>query len=265
MGGLGKVADAMRSIAESYGAKFIFNAPVQRIVHSKNRADQVVINNKKVDADIIVVNADYHHAETQLLGRKREKTWQQKTLSPSGLMAYMGVKKKLSKLEHHNLFLDSDWDQHFDEVFKWHEWSREPMFYASVPSKTDASVAPKGMENLFILAPLSNGIYPSKKEEKALVDSLIGRIEKRIGQSFQSDIVSMRIESHAYFEKMFNAYKGNAFGLAHTLKQSAFLRPPMHDKSLRNVYYVGQYTNPGTGVPIVTLSGKVVANLINSQ
>lgn len=262
MGGMGKLADAMYDLARSLGVKFIFNSDVSGITRNQNRADGIMIGSKKVSADIVVANADYQFVDSVLLGRRTK--WDKMTLSPSGVMAYIGVRGKLSGLRHHNLFLDSDWDRHFDETFNKHTWSNEPMFYVSVPSITDPTVAPNGMENMFILAPMANGLHPTPKQNKELIDDLIDRIEKKTNQNIKDKIVYIDIKSHDYFENMFHAYKGNAFGLAHTLGQSAILRPPLKDKSIDGLYYAGQYTNPGTGVPIVTLSGKVVTDTINS-
>jgi phytoene desaturase len=261
MGGMGTLVEQMRAVAESLGVEFVFNAPVERICTSDKKVNGVEINGKKVSADVVVGNADRHHIETALLGRNA-KRWERTVLSPSGLLVYLGVSKKLKGLEHHNLFFDSDWDRHFEDVFEKGIWSNEPMFYVSAPSVTDDAVAPKGSENLFILAPMASGDQPNDQVVARSADALITRIEQHIGQSFASDIVVKDVRAHDYFKDTFNAYRGNAFGLAHTMRQSAFLRPPLKDRQLTNMYYVGQYTNPGTGVPIVVLSGKVVAGLV---
>ena len=174
----------------------------------------------------------------------------------------MGVKKRLPNLKHHNLFFDTDWNGHFKEVFDKKVWSKSPMFYLCAPSVTDDSVAPKGSENLFVLAPLANGLIATEERMQKTADVIIDRIEQKIGASFRKQIVVKDIRAHEYFKETFNAYKGNAFGLAHTMSQSAFLRPAVKSKMVSGLYYVGQYTNPGTGVPIVTLSGKVVATQV---
>jgi phytoene desaturase len=214
----------------------------------------------------VIANADYHFVETNMLDAKTQKYpeeyWDKKILSPSGLLIYLGVNKIIPNLLHHNLFFDADWDKHFDEVFNKQVWSEEPLLYVCVPSKTDNTVAPEGKENMFILAPMANGDQPPREVIDKTVDSIIQRIEKKIGTKFSSDIEFKDIRAQDYFKNTFNAYRGNAFGLAHTFMQSGPLRPKMQSTKLKGLYYVGQYTNPGTGVPLVTLSGKAVSKLI---
>jgi phytoene desaturase len=188
--------------------------------------------------------------------------WDKKVLSPSGLLIYLGLNKKLQNIRHHNLIFDVDWNHHFQEVFDRGVWSKEPMLYVGAPSVTDKSIAPKKCENLFILAPMANGNQPSKTVIEATVDAVLHRLELVFGESFIDSIVVKEVRAHDFFKETFNAYKGNAFGLAHTLKQSAVFRPPLRHKRMKNLYFVGQYTNPGTGVPIVTLGGKVVASQV---
>lgn len=266
MGGFGSVVKAFEQVGLSLGVKYKYSSPVQKIVVKNNIAQGVMVNNKLHNYDAVLSNADYHYTETRLLPISsqtyKEDYWSKKTLSPSGLMVYLGVNKKVPNLKHHTLFFDSDWDYHFNQVFKHKKWSDKPLFYVGCPSKTDASVAPKNKENIFILAPMANGIIPSKQQEQDLALNLISRIEQATKTSFQNNIEVKEIRSAKYFTETFNAYKGNAFGLAHTLKQSAFLRPKIQSKKLSNMYYVGQYTNPGTGVPMVVLSGKVAANTV---
>lgn len=262
-GGIGSLARAMYELALSLGVSFSFNSPVTSIIVKKGVAVGVSTKTDQFSADVVLANADYHFVEQELLEKNyRTQKWGRKVLSPSGLLVYLGVNKKIDALEHHNLFFDSDWDVHFDEVFNKKVWSKEPLFYVGAPSRTDKSVSPKGMENLFILAPMANNLSPTKKQMEETADRLIRRMERATGDSIMKNIIFRNVQAHDYFRSTFNAYQGNAFGLAHTLSQSAFFRPPMQHKKLSNLFFVGQYTNPGTGVPIVTLSGKVVSELI---
>jgi phytoene desaturase len=269
MGGMGKLVEAYYKIARSLGVEIKLNHDVTRILSEKGVIRGVETEAGIIDADIVVNNGDYAYVETNLIDERYqtypESYWKKRTLSPSGLLGYIGVKKKLPNLQHHNLFFDSDWDKHFDEVFSSRKWSKDPMFYLCAPSKTDPSVAPRGMENLFILAPVANGNQPDQKVLERAIDDIIIRIEQKIGTSFANDIVVRDVRAHNYFKSTFHATRGNAFGLAHTLRQSAHLRPKMKSPSIEGLYHVGQFTSPGTGVPIVTLSGKVVSNLIRNQ
>jgi phytoene desaturase len=267
VGGMGKLVEAFVDVAKKQGVKIIYNSEVESINSTKNKVSNVETSNGKLfEADIVIANADYHFVETNMLDAKTQKYpeeyWDKKILSPSGLLIYLGVNKIIPNLLHHNLFFDADWDKHFDEVFNKQVWSEEPLLYVCVPSKTDNTVAPEGKENMFILAPMANGDQPPREVIDKTVDSIIQRIEKKIGTKFSSDIEFKDIRAQDYFKNTFNAYRGNAFGLAHTFMQSGPLRPKMQSTKLKGLYYVGQYTNPGTGVPLVTLSGKAVSKLI---
>lgn len=269
MGGFGRVVAAFEAVGKEQGVHFIYNSPVERIEVGNRTAKGVIANGKRYKADIVLANADYEYVETTLLAPSSQTYprtyWEKRTLSPSGLLGYIGVKKRLHTLEHHNLFFDVDWDAHFSEVFDTGVWSKKPLVYVSCPTKTDSSVAPKGYENLFILAPMANSLKPTKDQMTEVIDDIISRVESCTGQAIHADIAYKDIRAHQYFEETFNAAHGNAFGLAHTLTQSGPMRPRMQSKKLSNLFYVGQFTNPGTGVPMVVTSGKVVAELIQKQ
>ncbi len=265
MGGMHQLVEAMYQLAQELGVEFKLNAAVTAI-HTKHAVVTEVVTASEISAyDAVVANADYHHVETMLLGFATETAWDKKVLSPSGLLVYLGVNKKISALRHHNLFFDVDWDAHFEQVFTTQEWSIQPLFYVGAPSVTDPSVAPKGHENIFVLAPMANGSQPTDEVIQQTVNNVIHRLETHTGEKIREHIVYQDVRAHDYFKDTFNAYKGNAFGLAHTIKQSAIWRPKIKHPQIKGMYFVGQYTNPGTGVPIVTLSGKVVAAQIKKD
>ncbi|MCU0667201.1 MAG: phytoene desaturase family protein [Patescibacteria group bacterium] len=269
MGGFGEVVRQFENLAKDQGAKFVYSAEVDKIITNSNKATGISVNGKTINFDIVVANGDYHHIEQDLLpANKRSYTesyWQKRTLSPSAVLAYLGVDKKVTGLLHHTMFFDADWYGHFDKVFEHTEWSENPLFYVGTPSKTDPIVAPGGNENIIILAPMANGLNPTKKQKEDLIDSLIKRMENKINCKFSNNIVYKKIIDQDYFESSFNSYRGNAFGLAHSLRQSAVFRPRMQSKKLSNLFYVGQYTNPGTGVPMVVLSGKIIAKVVGER
>ncbi len=264
MGGMSRLAAAYEKLALELGVAIHTNREVVGITRKNGRANIVETVDEAFDADIVVANADYQHVETKLLGIESKK-WDKMTMSPSGLLIYLGINKKIPFLRHHNLFFDVDWDAHFGEVFDQKVWSEEPLFYIGAPSVTDPSVAPKGKENIFILAPMASGIKVDKEQETRTVNKILERISKHTGVDIDKHTDVKHVRSHQYFIETFNAFKGNAFGPAHTLKQSAIFRPKMQSKHVQNLYFVGQFTNPGTGVPLVTISGKVVATLINKR
>lgn len=269
MGGFGVLAESFMALAKQQGVTFMLDAEVQQINSSDDRVTSVTLkNNQKIQADIVVANADYHHVDQQLVSPEdrqySQKNWRRMTLSPSALLLTIGIKKKLPKLAHHTLFLETDWEGHFADI-KSKSITKNPLFYVSTPSKTDASVAPKGHENLFVLAPMPHGVMPTMHEQESIANNIISRLEEFCGTTFADKIVMKDIKTSEYFEERFNALGGNAFGPAHTLKQSAIFRPRMRSSKLKNLYFAGQYTNPGTGVPMVVLSGKAVAKLIQKD
>lgn len=264
-GGFESVVNGFVSLGKELGVNYRYNAEVTSIESSNGKAKAVYVGKEKILCDAIIANADYHHVETKLLDSKdrsySDKYWQSRVMSPSSVMIHLGLNKKIKGLLHHTLFFDVDWDSHFKQVFDTHEWSEKPLFYVCTPTKTDKTVAPKGCENIFILAPMSGGIRPNLKQVDKLAKDIIHRLELELGENITDSIVVKQIRAEQYFEDTLNAFKGNAFGLAHTLWQSALLRPNLKSKKLNNLTYCGQYTNPGTGVPMVVLSGKLSANI----
>lgn len=268
-GGFGAVVAGFEKLGREHGAKYRYNAEVTKIESHFGKVVAVWLGSERIACDAVVANADYHFVETELLDTNyqtyNKKYWHKKTLSPSGLMLHLGVNKNVDGLLHHTLFFDTDWHKHFNQVFEQHKWSDSPLFYVGAPSKSDDSVAPKNNENIFVLAPMTNGYLPTKNEQQKLAQLIIERIEQKTGTKFSKDIIVKQIRGAEYFEDAYHAYKGNAFGLAHTLSQSAFLRPRLASKKLSNLFYAGQYTNPGTGVPMVVISGKIAARLTREK
>lgn len=263
MGGVRMLAEAMAKLCEELGVEFHFDEEVKSISTSNGKATGVTTSRSTYSADIIIANADMHHVETELLPPESrtydEKYWSSRTMAPSALLFYVGINKKLPQLSHHNLFLAEDWDAHFDSIFKTRTWPENPSFYLGCPSRTDPSVAPKGKENLFFLVPVAAGLDDTDEIREEYFQKTISSFEKRIGESIQDDIITSRIVSHRDFQKDFNAYKGTALGLAHTLFQTAAFRPAHRSKKASNLYYTGHYNHPGVGVPMVIISSHIVA------
>lgn len=267
-GGFGALAKAFEQVCKNRGVQFKYNQPVQKIITRNGSVTGVKILEKTYECDTIVANADYQFVETKLLSVNDRaydaKYWRNADVSPSALLFFLGTDRKIPKLSHHNLFFDTDWDGHFDAM-KSKRWSNEPLFYVSVPSKTDVSVAPKGMENLFVLAPMPAGVHPTKSQIEKTTNNIMKRLSEHTGIELEKHLKVNITKTSNYFKQTFNAYRGNAFGLSHTLKQSAIFRPKLQSKKVSGLYYAGQYTNPGTGVPMVVLSGKVAAKLVGED
>jgi len=262
-GGIYKVIEGMVSLARSLGVKFELNATVQQVMLEGSEASGLLVNNEEVDFDYVVAAADYHHVEQNLLAPSHrkygEEYWQSRAMAPSSMIFYLGVNKSLEGLLHHNLFFDQDFAIHTQEIYENPSWPTNPLFYVCCPSKSDATVAPPGHENVFILIPVAPGLKDDEETRKKYFDMVITRLEKLTGQSIRDHIVLNRSYAHRDFINDYNAFKGNAYGLANTLMQTANLKPSMINKKVKNLFYTGQLTVPGPGVPPSLISGQVSA------
>ena len=267
MGGMNKIIEGMVKVAEDLGVKFYSNSNVEEIVVTNNRAIGIRVAGELIEADQIVSGADYHHTEQVLLSKENrsysDKYWDKRVMAPSSLLYYVGLNKKIEGIKHHNLFFDESFDTHATEIYDTHKWPDKPLFYLCNPSKTDESVAPNGKENLFFLVPVSTELKDDSEEiRKKYFNLLCDRLANHIGEDIRPSIEICESFAHSDFVSEYNSYKGNAYGLANTLKQTAFLKPKMRSKKVKNLFYTGQLTVPGPGVPPSLISGKVVSELI---
>ncbi|MEB2783202.1 phytoene desaturase family protein [Algoriphagus persicinus] len=263
-GGMHEIISGMVSLAEEKGAKIKYNAEVEEIEIAQGEANRVRLTSGEiVNADVVIAGADYHHVDRHLINPKysnySEEYWDQRTLAPSSLLFYLGVDKKLDNLRHHNLFFDEPLGPHADAIYSNPRWPEAPLFYTCVPSVTDATVAPEGMENLFLLVPLAPALEDSEETREKYYHIIMERLEKLTGQEIRSHVIFKRSYAHSDFKADYHAYKGNAYGLANTLKQTAILKPSLKNKKVNNLFYTGQLTVPGPGVPPSLISGYVVA------
>ena len=261
-GGFYQVVAGIESLARSLGVKFSFNSEVTGIETAPDR-HTLVINGSRETYDYVVAAADYHHVEQELLPedvrRYSKKYWQSRTLAPSCLIYYIGVRRKVDGLLHHNLFFDADFDKHAQQIYDTREWPSSPQFYVCCPSKTDDSVAPAGMENIFVLIPVAPGLTDSVEVRRHYFAQVVKRMQ-RVCDLDESSIVFQRSYAHADFCRDYHAFKGQAYGLANTLGQTAHLKPSIVNKKLPNLFYAGQLTVPGPGVPPALISGQLVAS-----
>jgi len=262
-GGMHKIVEGMVSLATSLGVTFKYNSEVEQISMAGNKAKGLMVNGTFYEFDYIVAGADYHHVEQTLLPaqyrRYSEAYWQKRALAPGSLIFYLGINKRLKNLLHHSLFFDKDFGQHAKEIYETPQWPIEPLFYVSCPSKTDPTVAPEGHENVFILIPVAPGLDDDEGIREKYFELVIARMEALTGESFRENIVYKRSYAHRDFISDYHAFKGNAYGLANTILQTANLKPSILNKKVRNLFYTGQLTVPGPGVPPSLISGQVVA------
>lgn len=263
-GGFGKVIEAIAQIAANKGTKISTNAPVEKILVDNGAAVGVQVNGEKLPFDGVIAGADYHHVESKLLPEAYrnydEKYWAKKTFAPSCLIYYIGVKKKLKGIRHHTLFFEEDLLLHSQEIYKNPKWPTKPLFYFCCPSQTDDTVAPSGHENLFLLMPLAPGIPDSEAQREKYFTLMMGRLQKHLGEEIISHIDYKQSYCVTDFLADYHSYKGNAYGLANTLMQTALLKPKIKNKKVNNLFYTGQLTVPGPGVPPALISGKIAAS-----
>jgi len=266
MGGMYKVVEAFVDIAKSQGVNIQTNSEVTRIDVKGRKAVRVHTQGSEMEFDAIVAAADYHHVDQKLLpqGTKNYSAdyWSKRTMAPSSLLFYIGLNRKIDGLSHHTLYFDRDFRAHAHEIYTQPAWPKEPLFYVCAPSVTDDSVAPAGMENLFFLMPLAPGLLDTETLREEYFDRLCERFAEHTGIDIRQHITYKQSYCVNDFVKDYHAFRGNAYGLANTLMQTAFLKPKLKNRHLDNFYYAGQLTTPGPGVPPSIISGQVVASEI---
>ena len=263
LGGMYKIVEGMAALAESLGVELLYNQKVTQLETESATIKRVHTTTNIFAADVVVAGADYHHVEKNLLLPTQQSYsdsyWDKRVMAPSSLIFYLGINKKLENLQHHNLFFDEDFEPHAREIYETPSWPTNPLFYVSAPSKTDPSVAPAGCENLFILIPVAPDLEDVESIREKYYDLVMSRLEKLTRQEIRKHVVFKRSYAHEDFIADYNAFKGNAYGLANTLLQTANLKPSMKSRKVKNLYYTGQLTVPGPGVPPSLISGQVVA------
>ncbi|SEL37762.1 phytoene desaturase [Maribacter orientalis] len=264
-GGMYEVIKAMQNLAIELGVTIHTSKPVDKILVTNGKASGVSSGGEIYNADVILSGADYHHSESLLEQKYRqysESYWDKKVFAPSSLLFYIGFDTKLKNVEHHNLFFDTDFELHAKEIYDNPQWPSNPLFYANFPSITDASMAPKDCETGFFLVPIATNLEDTQELRNQYFELIMKRFELRTGQNIRNNIIFKEAFCVKDFKDRYNSYKGNAYGMANTLMQTAFLRPNLRSKKVTDLYFTGQLTVPGPGVPPALISGKLVSELI---
>lgn len=268
-GGFSKVIDGMVELAKEKGVKFYNNEEVKRFSYNKKSISYVITKKKTYDADYVVCAADYNHIDQKVLESKfrnySKSYWDKRVLAPSSLLFYIGLDKKVKNIQHHCLFFDKDFENHAEEIYSTPRWPSEPLFYASFPSVSDKSLAPKNQDCLFLLMPIAPDLEDNRIIRKRYFDLILSRLEKLTKQNIRDHIVYKKSYAIQDFKNDYNSFKGNAYGLANTLMQTAIYKPSLKNKKLKNLFFSGQLTVPGPGVPPSIISGNVVANQIAKE
>ncbi len=266
--GMYSVIDGMQQLALELGVTIRTNQNVEKIILQKNKVHSLLVNGEEIPAHIVLSGADYHHTETLLPPRFRqysESYWEKKVFAPSSLLFYVGFDKKLTNVNHHTLFFDVPFESHAQDIYDQPKWPEDPLFYASFPSKTDAEAAPEGQEAGIFLIPLAPGLDDIEEVREEYFEKIMDRFEAITQQEVKKNVIFKEAYCINDFIEDYNSYKGNAYGLANTLFQTAFLRPKLKSKKVKGLYFTGQLTVPGPGVPPSLISGKVVSGLIQKD
>ncbi len=267
-GGFGKVIESFVELAKSLGVQFHFNSTVEKINSENGKSNSILVNGNLFTHDGVVASADYNHVETKLLNNKEanysNEYWEKKTFAPSSLLFYLGLNKKIDNINHHTLFFDTPIEQHAIEIYQTPKYPSNPLFYMCCPSKTDANVAPEGCENVFLLMPIAAGLEDNEETRENYFKIMLKRIENQFEVEIENHIIYKKSYCVNDFIADYNSFKGNAYGLANTLMQTAILKPKMINKKIKNLIYAGQLTVPGPGVPPSIISGKIASELMLS-
>jgi phytoene desaturase len=263
LGGMNEIVKAMVNIAESYSVEIRLNTEVTKIEIEQKKVSSIKTNNGDFKADFVIAGADYEHVDQHLMDKDSrnytERYWDSRTMSPSSLLFYIGTNKKIEGIQHHNLFFDEDFELHAREIYKDPKWPEKPLFYVCCTSKTDKDAAPEGCENIFFLMPVAPNLIDDDATREKYFDLMINRFEQVTGQRLREHIVVKRSYALNDFKADYHSFKGNAYGLANTLAQTAFFKPGMRAKHIKNMLYTGQLTVPGPGVPPALISGQIAA------
>lgn len=274
LGGMAAVAQGIRRLAEEQGVRFLLSTEVTEIATANGRTNGVKTRDpdgrdRMLSCDAVLANADYAHVETELLDPADcaypRRYWEQRVTAPSMFLLYLGVKKRLEKLAHHNLYFQENWDVHFDTIFKQPAWPENPCFYVSCITKTDSEMAPPGRENVFVLVPVAAGLDDDDARREDYARKVIRHVENVTGEEIAPHVEVQRIFSQRDFARDYHAWKGTALGISHTLMQTAVFRPALRSRKVKNLYFAGQYTHPGIGVPMVMIAADVTVGNIRKD
>lgn len=268
-GGMGKIVEGLMRLGAEYNVEYRAGEDVQKIETEHGKAVMVHTLKGAYPCDVLVANADYAHVENRLLERRDVSYppyyWKKKVFAPSMFIAYLGVDGRVDQLTHHNLYFQSDWKGHFDTIFKKPAWPEAPCYYLSAPSRSDPTVAPAGKENLFLLVPIAPGLPDTADIRDRYFDQVLSHVESTVGISIRDRLCVKRIYTVNDYRADYNAYQGSALGMAHTLDQTAVFRPSMRSRKVKNLYFSGQYTHPGVGVPMTLIASEVICGKIAEE
>ncbi len=265
-GGMHRIIEGMVAIAQELGVEFRLDESVKSIEVERGRAAGIATERGRLPADAVLAAADYHHVEQALLPPKyrqySSRYWDSRSMSPSSLLYYLGIDGDVGDLPHHTLFFDEDLDAHMRAVYEYPSWPERPLFYVCAPSVTDATVAPPGCSNLFLLIPLAPGLADGDIERERIYQTVMARLEAHVGRPLRAHVRVKRSYAMRDFVADYSAFKGNAYGMANTLRQTGPLKPSLRSNRVKRLYFAGQLTVPGPGMPPSLISGELSAKTL---
>ncbi len=265
-GGMYTIVEKIVEILKSKGVDFVFNTEIVAVGNYNGKLSEMIDQNgKRWAADIFISNSDAASFRGKILKRKKfsednldKMHW---TLAPFTI--YLGVKGKIDKLIHHNYFLGNNFRGYADTIFTSSISPQKPYYYVNALSKSEENCAPAGCENLFILCPVPDLRFKKDWSDKdELANNIINDLSNRVDFDIQKNIIVKKIMTPIDWADSLNLYKGSGLGLAHDINQVGAFRPKNKDEKFSNLYYVGASTTPGTGLPMVIISSKLVTERI---
>ncbi|HIO72533.1 MAG TPA: phytoene desaturase, partial [Flavobacteriales bacterium] len=265
VGGMHKIAQAMKSVAHKNGVNIKTNENIESINVSAGSVCSITANGVDYEQDAVIATIDYQHVDQKLLAPEHssysQAYWESRKLAPSCLIFHLALDKKIDNLQHHNLFFDADFQKHAEEIYDRPQWPENPLFYVCRPTVTDSTLAPEGKDILYLLIPVAVALDDTVEIREKYLKLLLERLEVHTGEDISKHILFKRSYAHKEFMKDYNSFKGNAYGLANTLMQTSIFKPKIKSKKLKNLYFAGQLTVPGPGIPPAIISGRIAADL----
>ncbi|MDY7037359.1 MAG: phytoene desaturase family protein [Thermodesulfobacteriota bacterium] len=266
-GGIYTLVQAMDALASKSGVDILTEQYVKQIRIRDGRVTGLSLRNAKVvECPIVVSNVDVPTTQYRLLSENGYRPSRTLKMTPSVMTFYWGINKMIEGASHHTIFMPGNTSRAYNELIKQLRIPDEMPFYMSVASKTDPSLAPPGCSTVFVLVPLPQSVKTNSKNGSLSTEQIKSRIMERLNlhgiRISDSDIVNEKVLIPSDWGKRFGLFQDSAFGAAHTLFQMGSFRYPNKDRNLSGLYYTGASTTPGTGMPMVVLSGKMTAKRI---
>ena len=260
-GGIHEIPKAIARLAQSLGVRIFTGTEVRSLIVRDGAVTGIKATDESFRADAVVSNADAVETHRTLLG---SDLFSDREPSCSGFVLLLGTRKKFDSLAHHNIFFSDDYRGEFTDIFEKKRPAENPTIYVCATSRTDATQAPEGRENLFVLV---NAPYTSDKtdwniEAREYRNMIVARLEAAGLSDLSRAIEVERMITPADFESKYNANHGSIYGLSSNGMMAAFKRVPNRSRDYGNLYFVGGAAHPGGGIPLVLLSAKMTADLL---